>query len=189
MTANVLLVVLLASCGLIPMQLPAQDAAAMEAQYKTCAKHYIPADKCTPEIYQQLKAKDEAPLDPTTATAFKAVKEYQSRLKNPDSMQVRTTYFTDEGAICMEIAAQNSMGGMAVSRIVYITPDWKGNKRLRDHWLDESGFGGSASADLQRMTGSGYNVDRWDHVCIKSKNLLPGKDVTEKVNQALKDGK
>lgn len=30
-------------------------------------KHHIPADKCTPEIYQQLKAKDNAPLDPTSA--------------------------------------------------------------------------------------------------------------------------
>jgi hypothetical protein len=38
-----------------------QDATALEEQYKTCAKHYIPADKCTPEIYQQLKEKDNAP--------------------------------------------------------------------------------------------------------------------------------
>lgn len=27
-----------------------QDAAALEAQYSTCEKHHIPADKCTPEI-------------------------------------------------------------------------------------------------------------------------------------------
>ena len=73
-----------------------QDAEALEAQYKTCAKHYIPADKCTPEIYQQLKAKDNAPLDPTAAAALKAVREYQSRLKNPDSMQVRTAYVLDQ---------------------------------------------------------------------------------------------
>jgi hypothetical protein len=58
----------------------------------------------------------------------------------------------------------------------------------RGHWLDESGIGGSASADVQRMIGSGYNVDRWDqdHVCVKSGKLLPGTDATEKVNQALK---
>jgi C-terminal processing protease CtpA/Prc len=73
-----------------------------------------------------------------------------------------------------------------VSRVVYVTPDWKGAKRLREHWLDESGFGGSASGDLERMRGSGYEVDRWDHVCIKSRKLLPGTEVTEKVNQALK---
>jgi hypothetical protein len=36
---------------------PQQDAAALEAQYKTCANHYIPADKCTPEIYRQLEDK------------------------------------------------------------------------------------------------------------------------------------
>jgi hypothetical protein len=39
-----------------------QYAAALEAQYRTCAKHYIPADKCTPEIYRQLKEKDNAAL-------------------------------------------------------------------------------------------------------------------------------
>lgn len=59
MKAHVLLVTLL--CGLTA-QLQAQDASALEAQYKTCAKHYIPADKCTPEIYQQLKAKENAPV-------------------------------------------------------------------------------------------------------------------------------
>jgi hypothetical protein len=187
MKAPVLLVTLLL-CGLTA-QLQAQDASALEAQYKTCAKHYIPAEKCTPEIYQQLKAKDNAPLEPTAAAALKAVKEYQTRLKNPDSMQVRTAYVTDEGAICLEIAAQIGAGGMGVSRVVYFTPEWKGAKRLREHWLDESGVGGSASADVERMRGSGYDVNRWDHACIKSRNLLPGKDVTEKVDEALQAAK
>jgi hypothetical protein len=163
-----------------------QDAAEMEAQYGTCAKHSIPADKCTPEIYQQLKAKDNASLDPVATVALKAVKEYQSRLKNPASMQLQTAYVTDQGAVCLEIGAQNGLGGISVSRVAYITPDWTGAKRLKEHWLDESGFGGSASGDLERMRGSGYEADRWDHVCIKSRKLLPGKDVTEKVNQALK---
>jgi len=163
-----------------------QDAGALEAQYGTCAKHYIPTDKCTPEIYQQLKAKDNAPLDPVATVALKAVKEYQSRLKNPASMQLQTAYVTDQGAVCLEIGAQNGLGGISVSRVVYITPDWTGAKRLKEHWLDESGFGGSASGDLERMRGSGYEADRWDHVCIKSRRLLPGTDVTEKVNQALK---
>jgi hypothetical protein len=166
-----------------------QEADALEAQYGTCAKHHIPADKCTPEIYEQLKAKDNAPLDPKTATVLQAVKEYQSRLKNPESMQVHTAYLTDEGAVCLEIGAQNGTGGISVSRVVYITPDWKGAKRLREHWLDEGGMGGSASADAERMSGGGYAVNRWDHVCTKSRNLLPGKDVTEKVNEALKRAK
>ena len=133
-----------------------------------------------------MKAKDDAPLDPTAAAALKAVKEYQTRAKNPDSVQVRTAYVTDEGAVCLEIAAQNGAGGMSVSRVVYFTPDWKGAKRLREHWLDESGMGGSGSADVERMRGSGYEVDRWNGVCIKSKNFLPGRDVTEKVKEALK---
>ena len=186
MKSPVLLVTLLLSCGRLTGQLQAEDASALEARYKTCAKHYIPAEKRTPEIYQQLKDKDNAPLDATAASALKAVKEYQTRAKNPDSVQVRTAYLTDEGAVCLEIAAQNGMGGMSVSRVVYFTPDWKGAKRLREHWLDESGMGGSASADVERMRGSGYEVDRWDHVCIKSRKLLPGTDVTEKVKEALK---
>lgn len=169
-----------------------QDATALEAQYGTCAKHSIPADKCTPEIYEQLKAKDNAPLDATTSVAFNAVKEYRSRLKNPASMQVQTAYVTDQGAVCLEIGGQNGLGGMSVSRVVYVTPDFKGAKRLRGHWLDEGGFGGSGSADAQRMGGSGLVVDRWPGVCSKMKAFggqgatLPGTDVTEKVNQALK---
>src|SRR5437870_3102805 len=75
-----------------------EDATALEARYKTCAKHYIPADKCTPEIYQQLKEKDAAPPDAKTATALSAVKEYQKRLKNTDSMQIHTAYVTNDGA-------------------------------------------------------------------------------------------
>jgi 2-oxoglutarate dehydrogenase complex dehydrogenase (E1) component-like enzyme len=65
-----------------------QDAATLEEQYKTCAHHFIPADKCTPEIYRQLKAKDNAPLDWATDAALAAAHVVQSGLKNPDSMQV-----------------------------------------------------------------------------------------------------
>jgi hypothetical protein len=170
----------------------AQDAAELEAQYGTCEKHHIPADKCKPEIYRQLKEKDNAPLDPQTAIVFQAVKEYQSRLKNPDSMQVHTAYLTDEGAVCLEIAGQNGAGGASVSRVVYVTPDWKGPKRLKGHWLDEGGFGGSSSSDMQRNLGSGLVVNRWPGVCQKMKafstaggDMKPGADVTEKVKQAL----
>jgi hypothetical protein len=165
-----------------------QDATALEAQYKTCAKHYIPADKCTPEIYQQLKDKDNAPLDPTTTTALKAIKDYQGRLNNPDSMQVRTAHLTDQGAVCLEVGGQNGAGGMTVSRVVYITPEWKGAKRLKGHWFDEGGVGGEASRNV-----TGGMTDRWPSLCEKTKfgswggPLLPGTDVTEKVNQALKE--
>ena len=117
-------VLLLLSCGLLTVQTQAQDASALEAQYKTCAKHYIPAEKCTPEIYQQLKKKDEAPPDPKTASALSAVKEYRTRLKNSESMQVHPAYVTNDGAVCLEIAGQNAMGGMTVSRVVYLTQAW-----------------------------------------------------------------
>ncbi len=165
---------------LLVLNAQAQDATALEAQYKTCAKHYIPADKCTPEIYQQLKDKDNAPLDPNTAAALKAVKEYQTRLKNPDSMQVRTAYIVDnkraDFVLCLEIGGQNGAGGMTVSHAVYDVFRGKG------HWRDGTGIAGAISSD----------VDWWDGICQKGtfhKTLLPGTDVTEKVNQALKDGK
>jgi hypothetical protein len=164
-------------------QTPPEDASALEARYKTCAKHYIPAEKCTPEIYEQLKDRDEAPPDAKTATALKVIKEYQSRLKNPDSMQVHTAYITDEGAVCLEIAGQNSMGGPSVSRVVYLTESWP--HRGKNHWLDEGGFGGAAMA---HNSGS-YTVDRWGNICTKGAfhpKLVPGTDVTEKVNEALK---
>jgi hypothetical protein len=166
-----------------------QDANALEAQYKSCAKHYIPADKCTPEIYQQLKTKDEAPLDPKVATALSAVKEYQSRLRNPESMQVHSAYVTDEGAVCLEIAGQNGMGGMSVSRIVYLTEAWP--HRGKGKWMDEGGFGGSMAAE---HSGT-YQVDRWPGFCYKVKafgkqgDMNPGTDVTEKISRVLKDSK
>lgn len=182
---NVLLLIL--SLGILPL-VNGQDATALEEQYKTCAKHSIPSDKCTLEIYQQLKAKDNAPLDRNTAAALKAVKEYQPRLKNPASMQVQTAYVTDEGAICLEIAGQNGLGGMSVSRVVYLTEAWP--HRGKGKWLDESGLGGATSADFERRYGS-YQVDRWRGACYKAKfaggqgPLFPGIDVTDKVSQAL----
>lgn len=163
-----------------------QDAAELEAQYGTCAKHHIPADKCTPEIYRQLKEKDNSPPDPATATALQAIREYQSRLKNPESMQVHTAYLTDQGALCLEIAGQNGLGGMSVSRIVYLTESWP-RHRYRGKWMDEGGFMGAMAAE---NSGS-RTVDRWGGYCYKLKafsrqgDMLPGTDLTEKVNQAL----
>jgi len=188
MKPHALLVALLLSCGLFTTPLQAQDASALEAQYKTCVKHYIPADKCTPEIYQQLKAKDEAPLDAKTTSALNAVREYRTRLKNPDSMQIHTAYVTDEGAVCLEIAGQNGMGGMSVSRVVYLTQAWP--HRGKGGWMDEGGFAGAAARDV---SGS-YQVDRWRGFCYKAKmfgqgDMYPGTDVTEKVKDALKDSK
>ena len=167
----------------------AEDATALEARYKTCAKHYIPAEKCTPEIYQQLKEKDGAPPDSKTAAALSAVKEYRSRLKNPDSMQVHTAYVTNDGAVCLEVAGQNGMGGMSVSRVVYLTDAWP--HRGKGKWMDEGGFAGAMLADHS----GNYQVDRWSGYCYKVKafggqgDMFPGTDVTEKVTQALKDAK
>jgi hypothetical protein len=162
-----------------------QDADALEAQYSTCEKHHIPADKCTPEIYQQLKEKDKAPLDANIVAALKVVKEYQANLKNPGSMQVRTVYVLDskckkcgpdDFVICLEIGAQNGAGGMTVSYPAVSTFQGK------EHWHEGSSFGG-------------VEVSGWNGVCTKpmtlfhpNPQLFPGTDVTEKVNQALKRG-
>jgi hypothetical protein len=136
----------------------AQNATALEAQYKTCAKHCIPAEKCTPEIYQQLKDKENAPPDSTTATALQAAKDYQTRLKNPESMQVHTAYVTNEGAVCLEIAGQNGMGGMSVSRVVFLTDAWP--HRGKGKWMDEGGIAGSMAAERIRSIGGEGSVTR-----------------------------
>ena len=56
----------------------------------------------------------------------------KTRLKNPASIQVHTAYVTDKGDVCLEIGAQNSMGGLMVSRVVYIPS--------MGRWLDEGGI-------------------------------------------------
>jgi hypothetical protein len=158
-----------------------QDASAMEEQYKTCAKHYIPADKCTPEIYKQLKDKDNAPLDPNTAAALKAAKEYQRKLKNPASMQIHTAYVTDNGDICLEISGQNTLGGQTVDRIVFTS---------KGKWMDSSGWREGLTAGDPSLHPGG-STDRWPGHCTRGfhQKLVPGTDVTDKVNQALKEGK
>ena len=135
------------------------DVAALEAQYKTCAKHHIPADKCTPEIYQQLKAKDEAPLDPTIASVLQAVKKYQAGLTNPASLVVRRAQILGYGDVCLDILAQNNVGGMSLSWVTYSS---------NGKWLGEE--------PCPERVENGQIV-------------AAGTDVTEKVNQALKDGK
>jgi len=158
-------------------QTPPEDASALEARYKTCAKHYIPAEKCTPEIYQQLKDKDAAPPDTKTAAALDATKRYKTRLKNPESMQIHTAYVTDKGDVCLEIGGQNTLGGMTVSKVVYTS---------KGRWLDEGGFAGAMLANSQHKAGG---VDRWEGFCTKGTfhpKLVPGTDVTEKVNEVLK---
>jgi hypothetical protein len=154
-----------------------QNASALEEQYKTCSKHYIPSEKCTPEIYRQLKNKDSAPLDPQTSSALSAVKAYQKKLKNPESIQVHTAYVTDRGDVCLEIGGQNTLGGQTVDRVVYTSAG---------RWMDGSGVLGALStphADGSR--------DFWGGHCVRGlhRTKVAGTDVTDKVNQALKDAK
>ncbi len=150
------------------------SAAALEAQYGTCAKHHIPAEKCTSEIYQQLAAQDEKPLDANTALAVKAVEIYRTRLKNPESLQVHVAYVTDAGDVCLEVGGQNSLGGQTVSRIVY---------KSDGKWLDENGFLGGPTI------GWSGGTNRWIGRCTRGAfhpKMQPGVDVTDKVNRTLR---
>ena len=132
-------------------------------------------DKCTPQIYSQLKDKDDAPLDPNVALALRAVKEYQKKLTNPASLQVHIAYVTDSGNVCLEVGGQNAVGGQTVSRIEYANGKWK----------DEGGFGGQA---MMGTYGPG-GVDRWDGHCVQGwhRKFLPGTDVTDEVNRELSE--
>lgn len=138
----------------------AQDAAVLEEQYKTCAKHYIPADKCTAEVYQQLKAKDNAPLDPETTAALNATGLLQSSLRNPKSMILRRAYVAKTGYVCLSVSAQNGLGGMDILDAVLLP-----GKRPR--WLQ-----GETS---------------WVGTCHKrfKQGMNPGKDVTQQVLEVL----
>jgi len=111
----------------------AQDATALEEQYSTCARHYIPADKCTPEIYAQLKAKDNAPLSPEADLGLTAAKIVQAQLLNPASFQVRKVavltgnYSRDGGPyVCVVYGGQAVAGGLVVnSKSFHEKPDKK----------------------------------------------------------------
>jgi len=117
-----------------------QDATQLEAQYTTCEKHHIPADKCTPNIYQQLLAKEKAsaenPPDPKTIEARKVILELRSQMKDPDSLMVQHIYSHFNGPLtekelkriprkmaskyhegtsnfCFEFRSRNGYGGYA----------------------------------------------------------------------------
>ncbi|HEY5329553.1 MAG TPA: hypothetical protein VIJ79_06695 [Acidobacteriaceae bacterium] len=173
-----ILTIMLFTVLFVPQEAPQKpDATAMEAQYKTCAKHYIPTEKCTPEVYQQLKEKDAAPLDADTAFALGAVNEYRPLLKNPGSMQIRAAYIflnkckkcePDDKTVCLEVSAQNGFGGMTTNHIARIT------MRGKTRWEYESDTTGPFV----------MHFDPWDSGC---KYVTGRIDVTEKVNQALKN--
>lgn len=135
-----------------------QDAAALESQYKLCANHYIPADKCTPEIYQQLNA----PVDPATAAALKAAKDWAIDTPNPDSLRVGKAFAMSDGQICLVLAVDDPKGGATWRSVVYSSA----GKFL------EVGWTGCPTLAME-----------------KEQHPTTFKDVTEQVKQALKDGR
>jgi hypothetical protein len=104
-----------------------QDATKLEDQYKTCARHSIPAEKCTLEIYRQLKEKDGPTLDAPAREAVAAAMTYRGLLKNPESMQVRSATVVDftirkdaYHVVCLLIGGQNGFGGMTTAGVAYM---------------------------------------------------------------------
>ena len=91
-----------------------QDATALEEQYKTCSKHYIPAEICTPDIFRQIQGGGTCTAGQQDGGGLSAVRYLQARLKNPESMQARSAHVTRKGHICLSIGAQNGFGGMTV---------------------------------------------------------------------------
>lgn len=188
----------------------AQDAETLEDQYKTCAKHYIPADKCTLEIYGQLKAKDNAPLDPNVTLALEAVKMVVSPTAsnrapdnhgfiNPDTVQVRVAYVIEPGTngktgmkqvhrgmsknyptVCLELGGQNPLGGTAVQRYAV----WKNTNEKHP----EKEHMNSMQLSHSALDGG---LSWWPECAAGgfSGKLAPGADVTEQVQKVLKDGR
>jgi hypothetical protein len=113
--------------GSVSWSLPTADAAALEAQYKTCAKHSIPADKCTLEIYQQLKAKDEAaleqdqyvapyakpapPADADVNLAVRGITMMRDSVLDPTSFTVLQVLVSPKSGGCVHYVASNTFGG------------------------------------------------------------------------------
>lgn len=175
-------VVVLVSLVVLEVAGYGQDAAQMEEQYKTCAQHYIPADKCTPAIYAQLKARDNAPLDPGVVLALSGLKLVQDELKNPESMQIRFVYVTEGGhgrihgpVVCMEVGGQNSLGGMTVGLYAYFRTL---NKKHPER--EKMVLGTAGGPNL-------WGKVVWGFPCtpLFDIKLYPGQDITDQVKQAL----
>jgi hypothetical protein len=81
----------------------------------------------------------------------------------------------------LKVSGQNTLGGQTVDRVVF-TSEGK---------LDDGSGWKQAFAPDDSLTHPGGGVDRWERRCVTGfhQKLVPGTDVTDKVNQALKEGK
>ena len=115
--------------------LKGQDAAALEEQYKTCARHYIPTDKCTPEIYKQLKDKENAPLEHNVAPSLSGVQTKWTRIEKTDALRGTTSArFTMEGKF-LEAPQQSKISSPTF--VVDCDPNkWRDNRHQHGKLLD-----------------------------------------------------
>jgi hypothetical protein len=149
------------SAFIVSAQSGEQDATKLEDQYKTCARHSIPAEKCTPEIYRQLKEKDNPSLDPLAKEVLAAAITYRGSLKNPASMLVHSATVVDFNlrkdayhVICLVVGGQNSFGGMAEQRVAYVTYGHAGRSVPDgDDYMLRYTFDGKQVTEKRRVQG------------------------------------
>ena len=150
-------------------QMEAQDAAALEAQYKTCAKHSIPTDKCTLEIYRQLKDKDEAlgaaaalgPMAAEVNFAIQGTTMMRDQAVDPTSFTVLQVLLGPKyGGGCVHYVASNTFGGRVQQWGIY---------------------GSDKKGRMSVYLGIDYNIVDG---CIKTSV----RDVTAEVKKALSQG-
>jgi len=155
--------------GFVSSNPPTVDAGALEAQYKTCAKHSIPADNCTLEVYYQLRDKDE----PQGAAAAQGLVDVagvnqaiqgtimmRDGVRDPTSFTVLQVLLEPNGG-CVHYVASNAFGGRVQQWGVY-SMDKKGRITV--------------ALNLQFQ----YYID-W---CVKSS----WRDVTAEVKKAISQG-
>jgi len=173
----------------------AQDAEALEAQYKTCAKHDIPADKCTPEIYKQLKDKENAPLEHNVAPSLSGVQERWTRTEKTDALRGTTsTRFTLEGKF-LEAPQQSKISSPTF--VVDCVPG--GGRKQHGHTVGklldayiivggvlDTGWGRGVGIGVQyRLDDGKVKSDLWSHSTDWSAIFLASTPVSGFVNCGL----
>ncbi len=169
--ATLVTLVLLASCvGLMAQDKP--DAEMLELQYKTCAQHYIPADKCTLEVWKQLHDKDKPSDDPLVKQALRAVHMLQRSLANPD-IKLTMVYAATDSTTCISYSGHNAYGGMVSDSVNY-------KLKVDKHHPERPAVLQETSDDC--MHGVGQVMGKHDYHLEQK----PGRVVLDEVMKALK---
>jgi hypothetical protein len=174
-----------------------QRAAQLEEPYRTCAQHYIPAEKCTIEVWAPLVqaawiAAGNAPVDSRVVWALLGVQAVQVYLKNPASIQIRNVFvrevsekssLADGPIVCFEVSAQNSLGGMDIGWFAFhLSKNRKHPEREKlevDHWTK------GGDRDIAVGFGGALGWMGWNPLCGAVGPGQGGRDITEQVKHEL----